>query len=127
MNSDGITIKKSGVYHFYYEDVITPIMRGNNTSSYLEAPNRTDIFRKVNYSNLIQEDGIGHVILEFKSYIPANNKIWIRGVDVKRFGLDSSRNHCVVDKDTFLLIKKKSTRRSVAARLIFMFIYIWVT
>ena len=40
------------------------------------------------------------------SYIPANNKIQIRGVDVKRFGLDSSRNHSVVNKDIFLLIKK---------------------
>ena len=59
-------------------------------------------------TNLIQLDTIGNVILEFTSYTPANNKIQIRGVDVKRFGLDSSRNHCVVDKDTFLLIKKKN-------------------
>ena len=45
------------------------------------------------------------MILEFTSYIPANNKIQIRAVDVKRFGLDSSPNHSVVDKDTFLLPK----------------------
>ena len=81
-------------------------MRGNNTSGYLEAQNRTDQFRKINYSNFIEEDTTGNVILEFTSYIPANNKIRIRGVDVKRFGLDSSHNHSVVDKDTFLLMKK---------------------
>ena len=81
-------------------------MRGNKTSGYLDAQNRTDIFRKINQSNLIQEDTIGNVILEFTSYITANNRIRIRGVDVQRFGLDSSRNHSVVDKDTFLLIKK---------------------
>ena len=97
-------------------------MRGNNTSSYLEAQNRTDIFRKINYSNLIQEDGIGHVILEFKSYIPANNKIRIRGVDVQRFGLGSSRNHSVVDKDTFFIDKKKSTR----SRWINFYVYLYM-
>ena len=37
LNSDSVTIKKSGVYHFYYEDVIRPIMRGNNTRGYLFA------------------------------------------------------------------------------------------
>ena len=82
--------------------------------------------------NLIQLDTIGNVILEFTSYTPANNKIQIRGVDVKRFGLDSSRTHSAVNKDAFLLIKKKkkSTRRSVAAgprKIIFLCIYIWVT
>ena len=118
LNSDSITIKKSGVYHFYYEDEIRPIMRGNNARGYLEAQNRTDQFREIKYSNFIEEDTIGNVILEFTSYISANNRIRIRGFDVKRFGLDSSRNHSVVDKDIFLLIKK-STRRSVAARLIF--------
>ena len=59
------------------------------------------------------------MILEFTSYIPANNKIQIRGVDVKRFGLDSSRNHSVVDKDTFLLIKKIHYAPLAPTRLIF--------
>ena len=85
----------------YYEDEIKPVMRGNNRRGYLEAQNKTDQFRKINYSNSIQRDTIGNVILEFTSYIPANNKIRIRAVDVKRFGLDSSRNLSVVDKDTF--------------------------
>ena len=106
LNSDGITIKKSGVYRFYYEDEIRPIMRGNNTSGYLEAQSKTDQFRKIIFSNFIEEDATGNVILEFTSYIPANNKIQIRGVDVKRFGLIGSFNHIAVDKDTFLLIKK---------------------
>ena len=100
-------------------------MRGNNTRGYLFAHNKTDQFRENKYSNFIQLDTIGNVILEFTSYTPANDKIQIRGVDVKRFGLDSSRNHCVVDKDTFLLIKKNLLG---AARLIFFLcIYIWVT
>ena len=30
----------------------------------------------------------------------------IRGVDVKRFGVDSTPNHSNVDKDTFILIRK---------------------
>ena len=70
------------------------------------AYNKTDQFRENKYSNFIQLDTQGNVILEFTSYITANNRIRIRGVDVQRFGLDSSRNHSVVDKDTFLLIKK---------------------
>ena len=115
------TIKRSGVYHFYYEDVIRPIIRGNNTRGYLFAHNKTDQFRENKYSNFIQLDTQGNVILEFTSYIPANNKIQIRGVDVKCFGLDSSRNHSVVDKDTFLLIKNPLGTRSplAPARLIF--------
>ena len=43
LNSDSITILKSGVYHFYYADTIRPILRGNNTSGYLEAYNYTNI------------------------------------------------------------------------------------
>ena len=107
LNSHSITIKTSGVYYFYYEDVIRPVNRGNITSGYLFAHNKTDQFRENKNSNLIRLDIQWNVILEFTSYIPANNKIQIRGVDVKRFGLDSSRNHTVEDKDTFLLIKKK--------------------
>ena len=45
-NSDSITILKSVVYHFYYADTIRPILRGKNTSGYLEAYNSTDAFRK---------------------------------------------------------------------------------
>ena len=71
-------------------------MRGNNTSGYLFARNKTDQFRENKYSNLIQEDIQGNVILDFISYIPENNRIRIRAVDVKRFGLDSSLNHSVV-------------------------------
>ena len=48
LNSDSITIKRSGVYHFYYEDVIRQIMRGNNTRGYLFAHNKTDQFREIN-------------------------------------------------------------------------------
>ena len=85
-------------------------MRGNNTRGYLFAHNKTDQFRENRYLNFIQLDTQGNVILEFRSYIPANNKLQIRGVDVKRFGLDSTPSHSVVDKATFLLIKKKSAR-----------------
>ena len=74
-----------------------PIMRGNNTRGYLFAHNKTDQFRENKYLNFIQLDTQGNVILEFRSYIPANNKLQIRGVDVKRFGLDSTPNHSVVD------------------------------
>ena len=56
LNSDSITIKKSGVYHFYYEDVIRPIMRGNNTNGYLFAHNKTDQFRENKNSKFIRLD-----------------------------------------------------------------------
>ena len=102
-------------------------MRGNNTRGYLFAYNKTDQFRENKYSNFIQLDTQGNVILEFTSYIPANNKIQIRGVDVKRFGLDSSRNHSVVDKDTFLLIKKNPLGAAGPRKINFLCIYIWVT
>ena len=53
------------------------------------------------------EDNVqGEVILDFTTYISANGEIKIRGVDVKRFGVDSSPNHSNIDKDTFLLIRK---------------------
>ena len=104
LNSDSITILKSGVYYFYYADTIRPILRGNNTSGYLEAYNYTDAFRKNKYSNFIQDNVQGEVILDFTTYISANDKVKIRGVDVKRF--DSTPNHSNVDKDTFLLIRK---------------------
>ena len=88
---------------------------------------------KIKNSNFIRLDIQGNVILEFTSYIPANNKIQIRGVDVKRFGLDSSRSHSVVDKYTFLLIKKstrsgwlrKKRGQPRPARLIFL-VYLYM-
>ena len=81
-------------------------MRGNNTRGYLFAHNKTDQFCENKYSNFIQLDTQGNVNLEFTSNIPANNKIQIRGVDVKRFRFDNSPNPSVVAKYTFLLIKK---------------------
>ena len=57
------------------------------------------------YSNFIEANVQGEVILDFTTYISANDEIKIRGVDVKRFGVDSSPNHSNVDKNTFLLIK----------------------
>ena len=56
LNSDSITITRSGVYHFYYEDVKRPIMRGNNTNGYLFAHNKTDQFRENKNSNFIRLD-----------------------------------------------------------------------
>ena len=77
----------------------TPHFKILDPPLYLFAYNKRDQFRENKYSNFIQLDTQGNVILEFTSYIPANNKIQIRGVDVKRFGLDSSRNHSVVDNE----------------------------
>ena len=69
-NSDSITILKSGVYHFYYADTIRPILRGNNTSGYLEAYNSTDAVRKNKYSNIIEDNVQGEVNFRFhNSYI----------------------------------------------------------
>ena len=61
---------------------------------------------KNKYSNFIQDIVQGEVILDSATYVSVNDEIHIRGVDVKRFGVDSSPNHSKVDKDTFLLTRK---------------------
>ena len=62
--------------------------------------------KKNKYSNFIEANVQSEVILDIATYISANDEIKIRGVDVKRLGVDSSPNHSNVDKNTFLLIKK---------------------
>ena len=61
--------------------------------------------KKNKYSNFIEANVQGEVILDFTTYISANNEIKIRGVDVKRFGVDSSPNHSNVDKKYFFIDK----------------------
>ena len=106
LNSDSITVRQSGVFLFYYEEVI----RGSDNDKQkgfinFDVVNNTN--HQVRYAERVGSDSTKSVFLNFYSYFNSGDKLRIRAYFVQQFGHSSgSAGVSGLRYDENLIIKK---------------------
>ena len=106
LNSDSITVRQSGVYLFYYQEVI----RGSDNDKqkgFINFDVENNIEHQVRYTERVGSSSASTVVLNFYSYFNSGDKLRIRAYFIKKFGSSSgSSGFSGLRNDENLIIKK---------------------
>ena len=100
LNSDSITVRQSGVYLFYYQEVI----KGSDNDKQKGFIN-FNINHQTRYTEFVGSDSDKTVFLNFYVYLNSGDKLRIRAYFVQYFGLSGAGTSCL-RYDENLIIKK---------------------
>ena len=88
LNTDTITIRRSGLYLFYYQETI----RGNDNhkqKGFIGFDLELDAAHQIRYTEKVGSSSESTVVLNFHSYFNSGDKLRVKAYFVQQFGLSS--------------------------------------
>ena len=88
LNIDSITVRKSGVYLFYYEEEIKG-SDNNKQKGSIAFDLVLDASHKIRYTEKVGSSSSSTVVLNFYSYFSSGDELRIRAYFIQQFGVSS--------------------------------------